>query len=126
MTDKRIGIRADTLADCQMYRKAVAAGEHPSSIVGELAAMHGVQRPAIWRRLRSGGVLPPYVARVQNGRGRPVGAGEPGYTNNRRKKAVEVAAQRAAADEMLHFVDRDPCFLCGVRADLGCAHRRVA
>lgn len=26
----------------------------------------------------------------------------------------------------LHFVQRDPCFKCGTRADVGCRHRRVA
>lgn len=24
------------------------------------------------------------------------------------------------------FVDRDPCFMCGTRADVGCRHRRAA
>lgn len=28
--------------------------------------------------------------------------------------------------EKLRHVSRDPCFRCGVRADIGCHHRRVA
>ena len=32
----------------------------------------------------------------------------------------------AAADNAPEPIDRDPCFKCGTRADIGCRHRRAA
>lgn len=40
------------------------------------------------------------------------------YTGNVVLKFMEL--------ESLQYVSRDPCFRCGVRADIGCEHTRVA
>lgn len=92
--------------------------------VGEIAASFGVQRPAVWRGLRSAGVLPPYNPRKPGGAGRPKGGGQPGYTLRRLEAERErVAAKQADyASIMATAVDRDPCPRCGVRRDLGCPH----
>lgn len=106
-------ILADVTArTCEMYRRAISSDEEPSDIVGYLAQMDGVQRPAIWRRLRTGGVLPPY----NNDRTR-VG----------RKAAGISPATAGRIDErtLPPRVDRDPCERCGTRHDIGCHHSRA-
>lgn len=91
---------------CTEYRRMMVVGEDPSDIVGWLAAEAGVNRPAIWRRLRSGGVLPPYNA-------------GPKLTLRRgRRKRSEIIREKAGQAR----VKRDPCPRCGVRADHGCEH----
>lgn len=97
-----------TARTCEMYSAAIACGEAPGDVVGELATMYGVQRPAIWRRLRAGRLLPPY------GSGRRIG-------NPRRKSPTEADDARSAMPR----VDRDPCPRCGVRHDVGCNHSRA-
>ena len=114
----------DTARTCEIYLKSIAAGEHPSDVVAELATWYGVQRPAIWKRLRQGGVIPPYSPRVAGGKGRPVGGGECGYTQRRlegRRRHSEINEAKMA----LPRVDRDPCQRCGVRHDVGCHHTRA-
>ena len=55
--------------------------------------------------------------RVPRGRAAPLAA----------PAEVEEAADRPPPSRAsLLRVDRDPCFLCGTRADLGCAHRPAA
>lgn len=120
----RPGPTAETLSDCDTYRRGIANGESPSSIVGYLADLRGVQRPAIWKRLRAGGAIAPYQPRTENGKGRPIGGGAPGYTERRRQKASEVKEQ--VEKNLPPVIERDPCFLCGVRADVGCKHRVAA
>lgn len=109
---------------CEAFIRAIEGGETKGAAVAQLAAQHDVQRPAIWKTLRAGGVVPPYKARDEGGQGRPIGGGTPGYTTKRRERALAVAEQRSQPN--IVFVDRDPCKLCGVRGDLGCAHNRVA
>lgn len=93
---------------CETFLRDRAAGQCASDIVGRLAANEGVRRPAIWRRLRSGGALPPYRNKEPMGH---KAAGLP-----REHRAFVVAGYK---------VDRDPCQRCGVRADIGCGHSRA-
>ena len=96
-----MSVTSDIDMVCRLYRHAVAAGEDPSAVVGMLAEMRGVQRPAIWRNLRAGGVLPPYG--VGRARGtKPRTRTTPNYEDAPR-------------------VHRDPCSRCGVRGDIGCS-----
>lgn len=93
---------------CDTYRRALKSGEEPSAIVGYLAQADGVQRPAIWRRLRTGGVLPPY------NEGKPIG-----------RKAAGISDPEKRLFNLPAAVDRDPCQRCGVRHDIGCRHSRA-
>jgi hypothetical protein len=86
----------------------LANGEHPQDIVGYLAEIDNVQRPAIWRRLIAGGVLPPYKSRSK-----PI-------ARRTWRNLTELEHQR----QELPRVDRDPCPRCGVRGDVGCGHSR--
>lgn len=90
---------------CEAFVRALANGETPSVIVGQLAEAHGVQRPAIWRNLRSGGVIAPYKHRARRG-------------------PVEIA-QATKEASVPDPVGRDPCPRCGVRGDIGCHHRKA-
>jgi hypothetical protein len=95
---------------CQAFIRARASGEEESDIVGYLAEAEGIQRPAIWKRLRQGGALPPYnVRRERSGR---LAAGIKGQSNEPKFNMAQV-------------VDRDPCQRCGARGDYDCGHRRV-
>lgn len=115
-------ITTETLNLCAAYKRCIVAGSDVTAFVGEWAAMLGVQRPAIWRRLRSGGVLPAYAPRKEGGKGRPKGGGEPGYSAKRREASIAHSeARQPPADA--ERVYRDPCPRCGVRADYGCDHR---
>lgn len=98
-----------TLSLCEAYRGLAATGGDVTSFVGEWARMLNVQRPAIWRRLRSGGALPPYNSSPRGGFGP-------------RPKRVRV---RVTVESLPPRVDRDPCPRCGVRADVGCNHGYV-
>jgi hypothetical protein len=94
-----------------------------------IAELFGVQTPAVYKALRTGGVLPPYARRLPGGPGRPAGGGEPGYTANRLKRSADFIAEREAREPLRPDVvpiDRDPCFYCGARGDLGCKHRAAA
>ena len=104
---------------CSAYRLGIP--------VREIAIQFGVQNPAVWKALRRGGVLPPYQPAKAGKSGRPKGGGVVGYTENRlAKSAAYISAKedrqppRPEGDP----VDRDPCFMCGVRADIGCKHLR--
>lgn len=99
----------DTLKTCEIYQQAVASGEEPSDVVGYLAEWYNVQRPAIWRRLRAGGVLPGYRSKNVQRFQRP------------RRKHSDIRDEKMAAPR----VDRDACPRCGVRADIGCKHSRA-
>lgn len=110
---------------CEAFVRGISAGELSRTIVSELAARFDVQRPAIWKALRVGGVLAPYAPRQDGGAGRPLGGGEPGYTEHRRERSVEVAIARRPEFPPEQFVDRDPCPRCGVRGDIGCSHSRA-
>lgn len=90
-----------------MYRRAIAAGEDVGNFVGRLAKLEGVQRPAIWRRLRAGGALPQYRSSAKKYPYKPL---------SQYKTHVERKMER---------VDRDPCPRCGVRSDIGCKHQRA-
>lgn len=97
---------------CDIFERAVKAGADRSAIVRELAIVEGVQRPAIWRRLRSGGVLPPYS---------PSGHSKSYLDKNLQcRKAAEQRMAARLALESAPRVDRDPCPRCGVRRDVGC------
>lgn len=87
-----------TFRMCALYERGVE--------VGEIAAEFGVQRPAVWKALRRGGLLPPYKSKASAGRGRP------------RKPKVALAETSPIV-----IVDRDPCLMCGTRGDVGCRHR---
>ena len=117
---------ADTDRTATICRRFVGGAE-----VEQLAQDFGVQRAAIYKQLRQGGALPPYQAsdtkraaarlrvkratsvgarngRTQPSQSAPLGAG----------KVVKGPDLPAAAP-----VRRDPCFRCGVRGDIGCAHQ---
>jgi hypothetical protein len=121
-------IRADVTprlrAICETFLRRIKDGVGSQVAVGELAAMHDVQRPAIWKSLRSGGVIAPYAPSLKGGKGRPRGGGEPGYSHRRREKSLACSEARnePRSDQ---YVDRDPCPRCGVRGDYGCAHTRA-
>ncbi len=83
---------------CRAYRRAMQKGDDLSEFIGRIAIREGVQRGAIWKRLRRGGLVPEYRL---------------GVILHRRKKDIGPPPQR---------VERDPCFRCGVRADIGCRH----
>lgn len=105
-------VTARTALICSTYRKALAAGEDSTAVVGELAAANDVQRPAIWKALRRGGVLPPYAPKSEHGQGR------------RRANTQSWQTRKLQMDETPR-VDRDPCPRCGVRRDFGCNHSRI-
>jgi hypothetical protein len=90
---------------CLAFDRCVATGGDTTTLVREWAEMLGVQRPAIWRRLRSGGSLPPYKSS--------------GRTIPRRPRAKTLEEQ---FEPLPPTVNRDPCLRCGVRADVGCKH----
>lgn len=92
---------------CAAYRAALAAGEKAEAFVARLARSEGVQRPAIWRRLRSGGALPKYNSTPKK---------YPYKPKSEYKTHVERTMER---------VDRDPCPRCGVRGDIICGHSRA-
>lgn len=117
-------VTARTALICTTYRKALAAGEDSTAVVGELAAANDVQRPAIWKALRRGGVLPPYAPKSEHGQGRPIGGGVSGYTELRRANMQSRQTRKIQMDETPR-VDRDPCPRCGVRRDFGCNHSRI-
>ena len=94
--------------------------------VREIANKFEVQNPAVWKALRRGGVLPPYQPSVRGRGGRPKGGGVSGYTESRLKRSADSIAATEAREPPrpdLEPVDRDPCFMCGIRADIGCKHR---
>lgn len=94
---------------CAMYRSAIEAGESPSDVVGQIANAYGVQRPAIWRRLRTGGVLPGYRSKSDPQFRKP-------QTRYKRQDSGSKMGNIPAP------VFREPCPRCGVRADIGCGH----
>lgn len=73
--------------------------------VRDIAAEFGVKRPAVYKALRSTGAMPPYGA----------ARAEPASPPQRR------GSRQPRLDPAL-IVSRDPCFRCGARGDLGCAH----
>lgn len=105
-----IGNRTESM--CDLYRRGIP--------VGSIAAQFDVQRPAVWKALRRGGVLPDYKPRKPMGPGRPVGGGEPGYQENRRSRALAKIERRDEAAPAP--VNREPCHRCGARGDIGCLH----
>lgn len=110
---------------CEFFRRRIREGERPGTAVAELAARHDVQRPAIWKSLRKGGVIAPYAPRQNGGRGRPRGGGEPGYSEQRREKSMAYREAIRIEPRADQYVDRDPCERCGVRHDIGCKHTRA-
>lgn len=100
-----------TRRTCEAYRRAIAAGESPSDVVAWIAKSDGVQRPAVWRRLRSGGVLPPYKSSEAH--------------RKRAKKRTQAEIVNDIDAALPPAVDRDPCPRCGVRRDIGCSHSRA-
>lgn len=99
-------IEANTKRTCEMYERMLAAGEDKTVVIGELAAMAGVQRSAIFRRLQRGGVIP----RTQTQMPRAANDPAPRLTS----------LQKLAVAPLPEF--RDPCPRCGIRADVGCKH----
>lgn len=98
---------------CEAYKR----GE-PVRVIAE---RFGVQNPAVYKALRRGGVLPPYQPRKHGGKGRPVGGGVKGYTEQRLKRSADAIARKEAKLPPLptqQIVDRDPCFFCGARGDV--------
>lgn len=121
-SDMSRAVRQQTLDICAAFRAADNRGEDRSIVVSNLACLYNVQRPAIWKALRNGGVLPPYARRVDGGKGRPRGGGMPGYSENRRRRSKSQISDEKAE---MPRVDRDPCQRCGVRHDIGCHHTRA-
>ena len=95
--------------------------------VREIANSFGVQNPAVWKALRRTGALPPYAESRTSHGGRPKGGGKPGYTDRRLEKSAAHISRVEAGQPPVsgNYVDRDPCWMCGVRGDLGCSHRGV-
>jgi len=105
-----IGLWPITRETCELYEAAIAAGEAQESVIGYLATKYDVQRPAIWKRLRAGGLIPEYGCHVD---GKPVGRTAAGI--RRAEPVIPLAPP----------VDRDPCPRCGTRHDIGCRHSRA-
>ena len=96
--------------------------------VQEIANTFGVQRPAVYRALITGGLKEPYKAREEGGSGRPIGGGQRGYTARRAATRIQHAAaqvQARLAAEAAPRVHRDPCPRCGCRGDVDCGHSRA-
>lgn len=104
----------------------IAAGEPQREVIADLAGMHDVQRPAIWKALRAGGVVAPYAPKDTRGPGRPTGGGQPGYTAER--SAIARTAAERREDHMISSrpAPLEPCGRCGTRADVGCVHQSPA
>lgn len=114
----RSGITQQTRAMCAAYTRVIAEDGDIAALVGELSTLYGVQRPAVWKAFRAGGVVAPYQSRADDRRGRPKGGGgTPGYTEHRR------GLREAKANQPR--VDRDCCPRCGARGDYGCGHSRA-
>lgn len=118
-------ISEETKAICQAYEALVASGGDVAAFVGEWSAALGIQRPAVWKRLRNGGAIAAYQPRREGGKGRPLGGGVPGYTAQRNEKALAAAEARDATAKKAPRVHRDPCPRCGVRSDIGCEHSQA-
>jgi hypothetical protein len=95
---------------CDIYRDAIAAGEAQASIIKHLASQYDVQRPAIWKRLRAGGLIPDYGVSD----GKPVG-----------RLAGGVMVDREKRPNAPPPVFRDPCQRCGARGDYSCGHSKT-
>lgn len=119
-------IKDKTRRICATYRLRIAAGDTERDVITDLAAMNEVQRPAIWKALRSGGVVAPYAPKDSRGPGRPTGGGQPGYTVKR--SAIARTAAERREDQMISSrpAPLEPCGWCGTRADLGCEHQPPA
>jgi hypothetical protein len=103
LSPARDGLSGLIQQTCDTFLRSVRLGSTVPEAVGQIAETEGVQRPAVWRRLRSGGVLAPIRA----------------YTGKRlRRTNAEIFTDAVDAVR----VDRDPCQRCGVRHDIGCKH----
>lgn len=91
----------DTDRDAEIARQ-FQYGLSPS----ELATLFGVQPPAICKALRRQGIR---IAPARGPNPKP------------RRTQAEIRAATVPA-----VVDREPCPSCGIRADIGCRHRRAA
>jgi DNA-binding MarR family transcriptional regulator len=96
---------------CEAFLRAVRADTEVPVAVALLAERYGTERSAIWRRLRSGGVLSPYRPKSKAGRRQPY------IPRSERHIPVRVLPSP---------VRRDPCPRCGVRGDIGCKHSGAA
>jgi len=112
-TARRAKDAEKTFQICQAYKHAIDAGEDKGAVIGFLAQLHGVGRPAIWRQLRAGGVLPPYNQREEGGRG------------PKRKMAHGRVWSGPKDIDPSQYVERTACEFCGVRTDIGCRHIRA-
>jgi hypothetical protein len=117
------GVTEQTRAICSEYTAAIGRGAHDGATVERLAVIYDVQRPAIWKALRSGGALPPYQPHREGGKGRPKGGGKPGYTEARRYKRQDSGTRLADVPEPVP--SRDPCPRCGARGDYPCGHSKA-
>lgn len=97
---------------CALYTRAIAGGEESRDVITHLSEMYGVQRPAIWKRLRAGGVLPGYGLQVID---RRVGRAAAGVSRHKTLDRYAVLPPK---------ISRDPCPRCGVRGDIPCGHSR--
>lgn len=82
------------IAICAMWKRC--------NDVGVVADAFGVQRPAVWKALRKHNLMAPYKPSPKP----------------RRPRVLAKESYREFTP-----VDRDPCFRCGVRADIGCEHK---
>lgn len=96
---------ADTLRTCEIYTRSIALGEDARDVVEQLATWFNVKKPAIYKRLRQGGALPPYK--------HPGGTGRNAAGIRRERKEIVLPPPVPC---------RDPCPRCGVRRDIGCHH----
>lgn len=93
MTAGQYGER--TLRICDLWKRGCDAHQ--------IAEIFGVQRPAVYKALRRGGLLPPY------------------RHGERRKSPPRPELPQSEPN----FTTRDPCPRCGIRRDLGCNHRPI-
>lgn len=115
--------RDAVLRTCESYTKRLAAGETDREAVAALAAEAGVQRPAIWRRLRSGGVLAPYTKLPEDAASK-----RRRYHRDQSSLSDRIAEppRNVRVPQDVVRIERPvaPCWFCGERE--GCRHRRSA
>lgn len=101
---------------CTAYTEALKRGKNIEQVIGWLAEIEEVGRPAIWKRLRAGGIVSPYKKGGSGGRPRAPSI-LPRYkkqdSGNRRMGSLPPV------------VSRDPCPRCGVRGDIACGHSKA-
>jgi len=101
---------------------AAAALYRDGADTGTLAGMFNCTRPSIVRALHRYG-QPLRVKRQASRLARNAILAKPATTDDLRRMAEKIDGTWFAPEPVK--TDRDPCFFCGTRGDLGCRHREA-